>query len=106
MARNAYAPNTVPVGTYADGLRYFAHEAKLDWKAPKEASGNYPQKTIDGVPVWTITAMADGKFLKIAVPSKIEPALASLTPISFKNLVCGAVEGNLWFRADDVNLAE
>jgi len=105
MAYNPYAFNTVPVGEFSEKLRYFTHEAKQDRSVPKNQDGKFPQKKLNGVPVWVVTATVDGKFIKVSVPLVDEPTISSLTPIAFENLVVGAIEGNLWFRADDVNLA-
>lgn len=107
MAFNSYAPRILSVDT-SGSWAYFAHERKEVFEGQRDPITNRrPQKEINGVPVWNVTATHNGQLYKVSVPLKAEPELRSGTPIVFTNLEAGATNaGAFWFRADDVNLAD
>lgn len=104
---DAYAPRVIPVGEFKGGLAYFTHSPVTVFDAiPDAVSGKRPQAELDGKKLWHITAQAQGKLVKIKVALAEEPLLKSGTLLAFENLECGVMNGNFWFRADDVSLAE
>lgn len=99
MAQIVRNPNIIPVGEFEETPRYFTHEKKTEYKGTE-------QVVKDGKKVWLIYVVSGASLFKVSVPLADEPLVPSLTPLKFKNLVCGVYKGNLWFRADDVDLAE